>query len=74
MNNSTILHKIEITFWDRAIPLMDESRAVQKIVRESYRFKQNKRLATWMPAVIIASGGFGWGLGYLIGLMGALLF
>lgn len=72
MNTPTIINKLELTFWDHAIPLMSESKTVQSLVRQMYSFTQNPRQATWIPAAILASASLGLGMGYVIGIFGAI--
>jgi hypothetical protein len=67
MNTPNILNKIELSFWNRAIPLMTESRMVQSLVRKTYLYAKEPRRASWIPAAILASAGLGLGLGIILG-------
>ncbi len=73
MNTPTIINKIELTFWDHAIPLMSESKTVQSLVKQMYVFTQSPRQATWIPAAVLASAFLGLGMGYIIGIFGAVV-
>ncbi|HVN56391.1 MAG TPA: hypothetical protein VMT46_18840 [Anaerolineaceae bacterium] len=70
MHAPNILNKIEISFWDRAIPLMTESKTVQSFIRQTYQYLEDPRKARWIPAAILLSAGFGLGLGYVMGSLG----
>jgi len=73
MLNSHLVQKIEIRFWDQAIPLMSTSRAVQTLIRETYSLTRDRKTIPWIPAVLVFSASFGLGIGYLIGLSGVLI-
>ena len=70
MNTPTIINKIELTFWDHAIPLMSESKTVQAFVRKMYPYTKNPKNLTRVSAAILGSAGFGLLMGYFIGIYG----
>jgi hypothetical protein len=70
MNTPNILHKIELSFWDRAIPLMTDSKTVQSLVRQAYYYLKNPRKASWVPAALLLSASLGLGMGYVMGVLG----
>ncbi|MEJ2348841.1 MAG: hypothetical protein P8Y03_03550 [Anaerolineales bacterium] len=63
---------IEILFWDIAILLLSKSRIVQVLVRGSYVSIQNLRQSLG-PTQLLVWAISGWGLGFLIGLLGSLV-
>ncbi len=73
MMQSQLFQKIEIGFWDQAIPLMSSSKPVQKLIRETYKLSRDRNIIRWIPAVLLCSAGFGLGLGYFIGAAGGVL-
>jgi hypothetical protein len=73
MMQAQFIQKMEIRFWDQAIPLMSTSRPVQKLIRETYKLTHDRKLIPWIPAALVFSAGFGLGLGYLIGMSGLIL-
>lgn len=73
MINSQFVQKVEIRFWDQAIPLMSSSKPVQLLIRETYRLTRERKMIRWIPALFVFSAGFGWGVGYLIGIAGSVI-
>jgi hypothetical protein len=73
MMQSQFIQKIEIGFWNQAIPLMTSSKPVQKLIRDAYQLSRDRNLVRWIPAILICSAGFGLGLGYFIGTAGMIL-
>ncbi|HEX2979083.1 MAG TPA: hypothetical protein VHO48_02355 [Anaerolineaceae bacterium] len=73
MKKNTLTQKIEIAFWNQAIPLMSESKAVQFCIQQGYVALRQSGKMSWVPAVLLASASLGLGMGYILGLMGAIV-
>jgi len=69
MTRINMLHKLEISFWDRAIPLMSESYFVRQWIREAYAIHLQPTRGVWIPATLMISASLGFGMGYMISVM-----
>jgi hypothetical protein len=72
MTQVSLLQRIELTFWNRAIPLMSESETVRYCIRKAYDVSRREVRFGWLPALLIASATVGLSMGFLLGRLGAI--
>jgi len=72
MTHISLLQRIELTFWDRAIPLMSESETVRYCIRKFYDVSRSEVKLGWLPALLVASATVGLSMGFLLGRLGAI--
>lgn len=61
--NATIFQKIELRFWDIALPMLSQSRFLRKSIKAVASFYQNDHLVRQVALVaMIACAGFATGI------------
>lgn len=57
--DTPIHHRLEVAFWDIAIPALSQSVFVQRVVQTSYRcFFAKRRLRSTMKWIVIGLAGY----------------
>ena len=73
MRNQNIMNRVELSFWDLAIPLMSKSEAVRFCIKRGYLLSKQSPKFNWLSGMVLASASLGLGMGYILGAMGASL-